>query len=346
MKKIIFLTLISGVAYCLNAQTSKSHYKIAHKFNLEGDMGWDYLAADDATGRVYISHGNIVQVMDEATGKVLGTIADLNGVHGIAVADDLNKGFISNGKDSSVTVFDLKTFATLAKIKVTGKNPDAILYDPFTHKVFTFNGRTSNSTVIDAKTNAVIATIPLDGKPEFSASDGKGKVYVNIEDKNEVCMINPTTMKVEQTWPVAPGESPSGLALDIKNHRLFMVCENKLMIVVDAESGKVITNLPIGEGADGVAFDPSNERAYSANGDGTMTVVEGKNGTDYKVLENVPTQKGARTIAVDTKTHHLFMPTCEFGDTPAPTKENPRPRPERKKGSFTILDVETLRGGM
>jgi DNA-binding beta-propeller fold protein YncE len=273
-------------------------------------------------------------------------VSDLKGVHGIAVAGDLNKGFISNGKDSSVTIFDLQTFKTLAKVQITGKNPDAILYDPFTHRVFTFNGRTSNSTVLDAKTNAVLGTIALDGKPEFSVSDGNGKVYVNIEDKSEVCMINPTTMKVEHTWPIKPGEEPSGLALDAKNHRLFMVCDNKKMIVMDSETGKVVADLLIGEGPDGVAFDPGNERAYSANGDGTMTVVEGKNGANYKVLENVATQKGARTIAVDSKTHHLYMPTCEFDAAPAPTKDNPKPRPARKKGSFTILDVETLKTGM
>ncbi|HEV7231967.1 MAG TPA: YncE family protein [Bacteroidia bacterium] len=330
------LLLVLSAPALLLAQTKASDYKPANKIKVEGDGGWDYLASDAKTGLLYISHSNIVQVLDEKTGTIKATIPDTKGVHGIAIADDLGKGFISNGKDTSVTVFDLKTFATITKVKVTGKNPDAILYDPFSKKVFAYNGRSSNATVIDAKTNAVVATIPLEGKPEFSQTDGKGKVYVNIEDKSKVCMINSSTLKVEQTWSVAPGEEPSGLALDNKNHRLFMVCGNQLMMILDAENGKVIAKLPIGDGADGVAFDPSLERAYSSNGDGTVTVVQGEKGGNYKVLETITTQRGARTIAVDTETHHIFMPTAEF-ETPAAGDE--KKRPTMKKGSFMILDI-------
>jgi YVTN family beta-propeller protein len=321
-----------------SSQSKTSQYKPVTQIKVEGDGGWDYLLADEETGYVYISHGTVVQVLDPKTGTLKATIPDTKGVHGIALAKGLNKGFISNGRDTSVTVFDLKTFATITKVKVTGKNPDAILYDPFSKKVFAYNGRTSNATVIDAVTNAVVATIPLEGKPEFSATDGKGKVFVNIEDKSKVCMINATTLKVEQTWPIAPGEEPSGLVLDAKNHRLFLVCGNNMMIVMDSETGKIVANLPIGDGSDGVTFDPSNERAYSSNGEGTITVVQGQNGAGYKVLETIPTQKGARTITIDTHTHHLFLPTAEF--EPAPAGEgNEKKRPSMKKGTFCILDV-------
>ncbi|MGZ4033738.1 MAG: YncE family protein [Bacteroidia bacterium] len=342
MKKIksaVACIILLGSSTILKSQSA---YKISNKIKVEGEGGWDYLSSDDSTNRLFISHGMVVNVVNSSNGQLIGTIPDTKGVHGIALAKDLNKGFISNGKDTSVTIFDLTTLATITKIKVTGKNPDAILYDPFSHKVFTYNGRSSNSTVIDAKTNTVIGTIDLPGKPEFSVTDGKGKVYVNIEDKSEICMINPVTLKVEGTWPLGDGKEPSGLAIDIKNHRLFSVCDNKLMVILDAESGKIISSLPIGDNVDGAAFDPEKERAYSSNGDGTMTVVQGTNGNNYKVLENVTTQRAARTITINKKTHHLYLPAAEFDAAPAATNENPRPRPAVKPGSFVILDVEPV----
>jgi YVTN family beta-propeller protein len=341
-KSFFCFLLVLNYAVSGSAQSKTSEYKPVAKIKVEGEGGWDYITSDSETGYVYISHGNIVQVVDTKTGTLKATIPDTKGVHGIALAPDLHKGFISNGRDSSVTVFDMKTFATLAKVKVTGKNPDAILYDPFSKKVFAYNGRSSNATVIDAATNAVVATIPLEGKPEFSATDGKGKVFVNIEDKNKLVMINSSSLKVEQSWSIAPGDEPSGLALDVKNHRLFLVCGNKLMMIVDSETGKVVASLPIGDGADGVAFDPGNERAYSSNGDGTITVVQGQNGIGYKVLETIPTQARARTIAVDTKTHHLYLPTAEFESAPA-GEETEKKRPPMKKGSFCILDVAPVK---
>jgi DNA-binding beta-propeller fold protein YncE len=333
---IIFAFTCTSFSSAL-AQTSS--YRISDKIHVEGDGGWDYLTADVLTGRLFVSHGTIVQVIDTKTKKVIGTISDTKGVHGIAIASELQKGFISSGRDSSVTIFDLKSLATIEKVYVTGKNPDAILYDSFTDRVFVFNGRTSNSTVIDAKKNKVIETIPLEGKPEFSVSDGTGKVYVNIEDKNEIGVINASTMKVEKYWSIKPGDGPSGLAIDNINHRLFSVCDNKLMIVVDATSGKIITTLPIGERVDGCGYDPGLARAYSSNGDGTLTVVQEVTDNNFKVLENVPTQKGARTIAVDAKTHHIYLPTAEYGATPDATTDNPHPRPSINPGTFVVLDV-------
>jgi DNA-binding beta-propeller fold protein YncE len=345
MKKISMfigcLILISG-SVALKAQTGTSMYRIANKFHVDGDGGWDYLNADESTGRIFISHSTVVNVIDEKDGKLLGTIPDTKGVHGIAIASDLNKAFISNGRDSSVTIIDLTSLAFITKVTVTGQNPDAIIYDPFSHNVFAYNGRTANATVIDGSANKVIATIKLDGKPENSVSDGKGKVYVNIEDKSEISLINSKTNQVEQTWSIAPGEEASGLALDNETHRLFAVCSNKLMIVMDALSGKVITSLPIGNGPDGAAFDPALKRAYSSNGEGTLTVVQEISPDEFKVLENVPTQQGARTITVDKKTHHVFMSTAEY-EAATPSAGNTNRRPAVKPGTFTILDVAPVK---
>lgn len=342
MRKSIFF-FASAILFCisLSAQT-KSQYKIVNRFPVEGDGGWDYLISDDATGRLFVSHGTVVQVMDAKSGKLIYTITGLNGVHGIALAPEFNKGFITSGKDSMVLMFDLSNYATLSKIKMPGANPDAILYDSFSKKVFVCNGRSSSATVLDAATGKIIDTITLDGKPEASVSDEKGKVYVNIEDKSEVCMINASTLKVEQVWPIKPGEEPSGLALDNATHRLFSVCD-KMMVVLDATTGKIITTLPIGERVDGVAFDPRQKRIFSSNGDGTMTVVYEENANSFKVLENVVTQKGARTICLNRTTGHIYLSTAEFGETPEKTKENLRPRPAIKPNSFVVLDVQQVK---
>jgi len=338
MNKFISLIgcfILLGSGMILRAQ---SNYKIINQIHLEGDGGWDYLSVDDAAGRLYVSHATMAVVVDLKTGKQVGKIPDTNGIHGIAVIPSLNKGFTSNGRDSSVTVFNLKTLETIGKIKVTGRNPDAILYDSFSQKILTFNGGSSSATVIDPKTEKVVTTIPLDGKPEFPQSDGKGKIFVNIEDKSEISLINSTTFKVEKSWSIAPGEEPSGLAIDNENHRLFSVCGNKLMVVSDAVAGKVVTTLPIGDRCDGVAFDPGLKRAYSSNGDGTITVVQVVDKDHFKVLENIVTLKGARTIAVDKSTHHLYLPTAEFG----PVQEGSR-RPSIKPGSFVVLEVAPVK---
>lgn len=338
----VFIALVCFELF-VHAQATKSQYTIANKIPVAGDDWWDYLTMDESTGRLFISHGIQVQVLDVEKRTVIGAIPDTRGVHGIALAQDLNKGFTSNGRDTSVTVFNLQTLSVIRKIKVTGANPDAILYDPFMHRVFTFNGGSSNSTVIDANTNEVIGTIELDGKPEFAVIDEQGRVFVNIEDKSEVSRLNPSTMSVEKTWKVSPGEEPSGLAIDKVSHRLFIVCDNKLMVIMDAQNGNIITTLPIGERVDGCAFDPVLKRAYSSNGEGTLTVVQEENENKFSLIENVPTQKGARTIAVDAKTHHLYLPAAEYLPTPAATTENPHPRPPIKPNSFVVLDVKPVK---
>ncbi|MCL4538867.1 MAG: YncE family protein [Bacteroidetes bacterium] len=346
MKKLtIALSVLSVLILCArtNAQTTKSQYEIVRRIHLPETAWWDYPSLDAATGRLFVSRGTMVQVVNVKTGKLVATIPNTEGVHGIALAEDLNKGFISDGADSSVTVFNLKTLQVIGTIQVTGRDPDAILYDPFTHRVFTCNGRSGNSTVIDARTDKVIGTIKLSGSPEFSATDGQGRIYINIEDNSQVDEINPRTMKIENVWPLAPGEHPSGLAIDAKRHILFSTCHNKLMVVMNALNGKVMTTLPIGERVDGAAFDPVLRRAFSSNGQGTLTVVQEEGKDKFTVLEQFPTQLGARTITIDVKTHHLFLPTAEFNPPAAPTAEHPHPRPTMKPNSFTVLEVAPLK---
>jgi len=334
MKKTIIFILALLTAGFVNSQVSPGKgYKIVNKFHLDGDEKWDYLYSDDLTGHLFISHGSMVQVMDEAKGNVIGTISGLKGVHGIAIAPSFNKGFISSGKDSSVTIFDTKTFQVIKKVLVTGAGPDAILFDPFSKKVFVYNGKSNNATVINAENNEILATIPLEGKPEFSVSDGKGKIYVNLEDKSIIAVINASTYKVENVWSVAPGEEPTGLALDNETHRLFSVCGNKLMIIIDAESGKVITNLPIGEKCDGVAFDPGGKFAYSSNGEGTLTIVKEGEKDSFKIIDNFKTQKGAKTITVNKKTHHVYLPVCNF------EAQKGEEKPKIVPGTFVVLDI-------
>ncbi len=330
----VTVAILSVSIFICKAQ-STNDYKITNRFYLEGDGGWDYLIVDTASEHLFVSHSTVTQVVDLKTGKLIHTIEDTKGVHGIAIAYDLNKGFISNGKDSSVTVFDLNTFEVITKVPVTGKNPDAILYDPFTHRVFTFNARTNNSTVIDAVTNKVIATIPLEGNPEFAVSNSEGKIYLNIEDKSLLCQINAVDLKVVNNWSVAPGKEPSGLAFDKKNNRLFSVCDNKTMVITDALTGKVIKTLPIGENVDGAAFDASTNSAFSSNGDGSVTVVKEISPNDFKVIQTVTTEKWARTIALDCKTHKLYLPTKEVDESIAEKNAKPYSLP----GKFVILEV-------
>jgi len=319
----------------LNAQTQKSEYKMGKSIQLTADGGWDYLSVDEVNQKLFVSHSSQVNVADLKTGLEVAVIPETSGVHGIAIANDLNKAFISCGRDSSVIVVDLTTFKLIAKVTGTGKNPDAILYDPFSKRVFTFNGRSSNATAIDAVTLKILGNIPLSGKPEFSQTDGKGKIYVNIEDKSTITIINPVTLKVEKEWSIAPGEEPSGLALDKVNNRLFSVCGNKMMTISDAIAGKVITTVPIGDGCDGVAFDPATKRIFSSNGEGTMTVVQQVSADEYKVLENFPTMPGARTITVNKTTHHLYLSAAEL--LPGTGRRQSKP------GTFQALNIEPFK---
>ena len=333
-KSNVIAALLIGCSF-LTVQAQKgSKLEVIKKIKLEGDEKWDYLYSDDQAGRLYVSHGNMIQIVDEEKGEVIGKVIGLNGVHGIAIDAELNKGFISGGKDSSVTVFDTKTFAVITKIQVPGKGPDAILFDPFSKNVFCFNGKSNNATVINAQSNKIVATIPFEGNPEFSVSNEKGLVYVNIESKSTIAVIDTKTNKVEKLFPLAPGEEPTGLAIDNESHRLFSVCANKLMVIIDAESGKVIKTLTTDEKTDGAAFDPELKLAFSSNGVGTVTVVKEENNDSFKVLEKFTTQKGAKTITVNKKTHHLYLPTAEL------TVVAEGEKPKVVAGTFFVFDIE------
>jgi DNA-binding beta-propeller fold protein YncE len=314
-------------------------YHVTTTFKVGGEGGWDYLTADASARRLYISRGTHVIVLDLDSGKNVGDIPDTPGVHGIALAPELGKGFTSNGREGTVTIFDIKTLAPSgSKVKV-GENPDAILYDPATKRVFTFNGRSHDSSAIDAETGKVLGTIPFDGKPEFAASDAKGEIFVNIEDKSELDAIDPNKLEVKAKWPLAPCTEPSGLSIDRKNRRLFVGCDNKMMAVVDADSGKVLATPAIGEGVDATAFDEETGLAFASCGEGVLTVVKEDSPSNFSVAENVPTQQGARTMALDSKTHNAYVVTAKFGPPPAPTADNPHPRRSIIPDSFVVLVV-------
>ncbi len=336
---IVSFGLIAQAAILSHPKTKvggPSGYHVAKRIVLGGEGGWDYLTVDSKARRIYISHSTHVVVVDADTNAVIGDIPNTNGVHGIAIVPDVDKGFTSNGRDNTVTVFDLKTLKPIANLPV-GQNPDAIIYDPFSKRVFAFNGASHDATAIDSKTNSVVGTIAFGGKPEFAVSDEKGNLYVNIEDRNEIVRFDPIKLRVENRWSIAPGEEPNGLAIDRKHRRLFSVCGNKLMAIVNADSGKVITTLPIGDGTDAAAFDPETGFAFSSNGEGTLTVVHEDSPNKFTVIENVPTQVRARTMALDTKTHQLFLVCAEFGTAPAATPQQPRPRAPTVPGTFALI---------
>ena len=340
MKSRISLYLFCLLALCfilphVSAKPA-SGYHLLRKFVLGGDGGWDLLAFDSSTHRLFIPRGTHVMVVDADSGAIVGDIPNTPRVHGIAIASEFGKGFTSNGGDASVTIFDLKNLKTLSNVKV-GQNPDAIIYDPSSKRVFSFNGNSKDTTAIDAKSGTVAGTLTLGGKPELAVADEHGKVFVNLEDKSAVVEFDTRKLEIDATWPLGPGEEPTGIALDRKHHRLFATCSNKLVVVLNTDNGKLVTTLPIGSGVDGAAFDSELQLAFSANGEGTLTVVHEDSPDKFSVVENVGTHRGARTLDLDQKTHRVFLVTAEFGPTPAPTAERPHPRPPMVPGTFTLL---------
>lgn len=311
-------------------------YHVIETYKVGGDGGWDYLTFDKASNRLFISRATHVIVMDADSGKVVGDIPDTPGVHGIALAPEFGRGFVSNGRENTVSVFELSSLKLLSKIKV-GENPDAILYDPASKRVFTFNGQSHDVTAIDAAKSTVLGTIKVDGKPEFAVSDEKGEIFVNIEDKSELMALDPNKLEAKARWPLAPCEEPSGLAIDRKNRRLFSGCGNKLMSVVDADSGKLVTTLPIGDGVDANAFDPETGLAFASCGEGVLTVVHEDSADKFSVVESVPTARGARTMTLDPEKHRVFLVTAKFGPPPAPTAQQPHPWPSILPDTFVVM---------
>ncbi len=301
--------LLASAAFAFVASEG---YTLLKTVPVEGDSGWDYLIVDDAGRRVYVSHGDHVAILDADSYEVKGTIDGTKGVHGIAIASDLGRGFTSNGQSNTVTIFDLKTMKKIGDEVKTGTGPDSIIFDPASKRVFAFNGRGKSATVIDAAEGKVLETIELDGKPEFAAADGAGNVYVNLEDKNKVTKIDSQKMKVVESWPLDPGTGPSSMAIDVKGKRLFVGCHNKLMIVVNIEDGKVVGKATIGSGVDASAFDPETKLAYCSCGDGTVTIVHEDGDDKYSVVETVKTKERSKTMALDRKTHNIFLPSADF----------------------------------
>ncbi|HEX4321765.1 MAG TPA: YncE family protein [Acidobacteriaceae bacterium] len=310
-------------------------FAVQDKWKIGGQGGWDYLAADPSAGRLYITHGGRVEVIDAKTGKSIGAITGLKGTHGVAFDAAGKYGYISDGGANAVVVFDRTTLQTVTSIPA-GTNPDGIAFEPVTKTVWAFNGRSKNVTVIDTATQKVIATVPLPGKPEFPVADGKGVIFDNIEDTSQIVRLDAKDPKVTATWSVSPCESPSGLAIDREGRRLFTVCDGKKMAVVDASTGKVIATPAIGNGPDAAAYDAKNKLAFSSNGEGTVTIIDASDDS-YKVLQNLTTQAGARTMTFDPATGKIYMVTAEFGPRPAPTDSNPRPRPAIVPDSFTVI---------
>lgn len=334
--KVLGILAVVLVSLSVSAQT-KTGLHILKKHSIKSSGGWDYVTVDAADKKIYVSHGTQVNILSTATGDSIGVMPNTNGVHGIALVKSLGKGYTSNGRDNSCTVFDLKTNTELGKITV-GTNPDAIFYDEYSKKVYAFNGKSKDASVIDPATDKVVATIPLGGKPETGVSDGKGKIFVNSETTNEVVVIDANTYKVIKRYKINDGDEPSGLAIDRVTNRLFIGCGgNATMVIMDTANGKNLAKFKIGD-CDGVAFDPELKLAYSSNGDGNMSVIKEVNANKFVFVENIPTEKSARTIGIDLTTHHLFLPAAQMEATP-PTADKPNPRPHMIVGTFHIIEI-------
>lgn len=330
---MIALPLLAGLAFLQNQASPE--FAVLQKFPIGGDGGWDCIEVDSSAQRLYISRGTHVMVLDVESGKLVGDIPNTNGVHDIAIVSKLNKGYISDGRDNAVTVFDLKTLKEIKRVQV-GSRPDVMAYDRASNRVFTFNAGSTDATAVDTATDTVAGTVKLDGKPEFAQVDGRGTMYVNIEDKSEIQKVDTKTLKVVGNWPLAPGEEPTGLGFDVKHGLLFSACANRVMAVSDVKTGKVVATPKIGNGPDGAAFDPGNGYAFSPNGqDGTLTILAHQ-GSGFDPVATVPTQRGARTMALDTKTHKIYLIAAQY-EPAAPGATNQRPR--MIPGSAMILVV-------
>jgi YVTN family beta-propeller protein len=335
MKKnisIMVVILAISSSFLLQAQNNKP-FHVLKIFHIASGGGWDYITVGPGNNRLYVSHGTQVNILDKTTGDSLGVIENTTGVHGIAFDKSLNRGFTSNGRLNNVTVFDLETNAVITQIP-TGQNPDAILYEPFIKKIITCNGRSKNLSIIDPVENKLTDSIDVGGKPETAVSDEAGRLYVNIEDKNEIVVVDLKAFKVEAHWPLAPAEEPTGLAIDRETNRLFAACGNKLLAIINAKDGKLIKTLAIGDGCDGAGFDTVTKNIFTSNGEGTMSVYHEKTANDFEKVTTVTTKRGARTITVDQQTHWIYLPTADF--EPA-DPANPNARPKMKPGTFQVL---------
>jgi DNA-binding beta-propeller fold protein YncE len=336
MKKIVFIVV---ACFLLPFMTfaQKANYGLTKKTVIGGEGGWDYLTVDSENRRIYVSHSTQVEVLNADTHEKVGTIPNLQGVHGIIAVPKHGRGITTNGRSNTATVFDLKTLAVIKELP-TGKNPDALLYDNFSDRVFIFNHSGGDATVVDIKNAEVKGTIALGGEAvEAGVSDEAGTIFVNLEDVNEVVAFDAKSFAIKNRWKI-PGDEPTGIAMDRSTNRLFTVCHSEVMIILDSKNGSVIAQVPIGKRVDGVVFDASSKRAFCSNGEGTITVVQENSSSAFEVVATIPTQPGARTITMDAKTHHIFVSTAQYGAAPAATTENPNPRPPVVPGTFMILE--------
>jgi YVTN family beta-propeller protein len=315
-------------------------YRLTHEVRVPGDGGWDYLSVDSRGEHLFVSHGERVEVLDLKSLAPAGSIPGTPGVHGIALAEDLGRGYVSAGATGTIVVFDLKSLARITEIKTEGQNPDAILYEPKSHRVFAFNGRSKDVTAIDARTNQVIGKIALNAKPEFAVTDASGHIFVNLEDENSIAKIDPQALSVQSVWKLKGCEEPSGLAIDRAHARLFSVCSNRVMEIVDASDGRLVAQLPISANVDGAGFDSAKQMVFASGGDGTLTVIKEETPEKFSVAETPATKVGARTMAVDEKSHRVFLSTAERGPAPAATAAQPRPRPVIVPNTFEVLVLE------
>jgi DNA-binding beta-propeller fold protein YncE len=329
---------LAAIMIATNLSFAQSGFQLIKKTVIGGEGGWDYLSVDDQNRRLYVSHSTQAEVLNADTHEKIGAITELKGIHGVIAVPKSGRGITTNGRSNSVTIFDLKTLKPIVELP-TGKNPDALWYDHFSNRVFIFNHSDVTTTVIDIAEGKVVGTVDVGGTAlEAGTSDEKGTIFINLEDSHEIVSFDAKTLAIKNKWKISPGEEPTGLAIDLKNHRLFTVCHNGWMMVLDSEKGTVIAQVPIGKRVDGVVFDPELKMAISSNGEGTMTVVKEISPNEFKVVETVKTEVGARTIALDAKTHHVFVSTAQYGETPAATTENPNPRPKVVPGTFMVLE--------
>ena len=343
MKNKILFRAVLALGCCAllapNHALSQSGYHLLKKTVIGGEGGWDYLSVDEQNRRLYISHGTKVEVLNADNHEKIGIVGGLQGVHGAIAVPSKGRGITTNGRTGNLTIFDLATLKVVAEIPA-GKNPDALLYDPFSDRVYVFNHSGGDVTVVDIGAAKVTGTVVIGGDGlEAGVSDGKGTIFVNLEDSHEIVSFDTKTLAVRNRWKLTPGEEPTGLAYDAAHHRLFSACHNELLIVLDSETGKVVGQVPIGKRVDGVVFDPFAQVAITSNGEGTITVVKEVSPDEFKVLETVKTAVGARTITLDPRTHHVFLSSADFGETPAPTTDNPRPRPKVVPGSFFVMEI-------
>lgn len=335
MRWCLLMILALGTSRVYADEGTKA-YHILQQVKLPDEGGWDYLKMDSDARRLYITHETEVLVLDADTYKVIGKVEGIHGAHGVALAPELGKGFVTSGKSGTVVVFDLKTLKKISEITAQ-KDADAIVYDSATTQIFTFNGDSANSTVINAATGQVVKTLDLDGSPEFAVADGHGHIFDCLENKNVILEIDTQKLEIENKWPLSPAEKPSGIAMDVENNRLFIGCRDKLLAVMNAENGKVVKTLPIGDHIDATYFDPASGTVFNSCGDGTLSVVQENSADNYQVVENAKTQPGARTMAFDSKTGHVFLATADMQPAPTPTQDNPKPRRKMVPGTFRLI---------